>query len=142
VACVFVHQFQFWWALYEVKDMPTMSVFIFFVLLFLSALLFLAGALVLPSGEREYPRDLGQYFIYDGSWGVAALALYNATAVLVNVVLFGVDLFVGGNVLNLIMAVTTAAVVAVRDRRWLVALTFVYVALMTVSAIANTPSAY
>jgi len=141
-ACVIVHQFQFWWALYEVRDMPSMSAVIFTLLLFLSGLLFLAGALVLPSGEAEYPRDLATYFAYDGSWGVAALALYNGTAVLANVVLFGVGLGVPGNLINLAMTITTALVVPARGRRQLVALTALYVVLVTIAVIINTPAAY
>jgi hypothetical protein len=142
VGCVFVHQFQFWWALYEIRDIPSMSVTIFALLLFLSALLFLAGALVLPSGEAEYPDDLAVYFTFDGSWGVAGIALYNASAVLANVLLFDVDPFLAGNLLNLGLALVAALVVAARSRPLLMALTLIYIVGLAVTTAANTPGSY
>ena len=65
-----------------------MSVGIFSLLLLLAGLLFLAGALVLPSGEAEYPADLAEYFTIDGSWGAGAIALFNFTALVAIVITF------------------------------------------------------
>jgi hypothetical protein len=141
-AGVLVHQFQFWWALYELNTMPSMSVSIFSLLLVLAGVLFLAGALVLPSGETEYPNDLGEYFTTDGSWGAGAVALYNFVAVLANVVLFDVRVTNPVNLLNLCLVVIAVLVVATRARTWQVALTIAYVVVLVYVEIIATPAVY
>jgi hypothetical protein len=140
--CVLVHQFQFWWALYELNEMPSLSIVIFSLLLYLSSLLFLAGAMVLPSGEAEYPQDLARYFSIDGSWGASAIALYNLSAVLANVVLFEVPVSDTTNLLNLGLCAIAVLVAVRQERIWLVWLTLAYVALQIVGTIAATPAVY
>jgi hypothetical protein len=141
-ACVLVQQFQFWWALYELNGMPSLSVGRFSLLLMLAALLFLAGALVLPSGESDYPEDLANYFSSDGSWGVAALALFNLSAVAINVLLFDTPLTDTVNQRNLILLVITVSVAITRSRRWQVGLTGVYVIALAAAEIAATRPVY
>lgn len=139
VACVLVLQFQFWWALYELKAMPSLSIGVFSLLLFLSTLLFLAGALVLPNGEAEYPTDLATYFTTDGSWGAGALALYGLTAALCNVLIFGLPLADPINLLNLALGVVALVVAFTTGYAWQVALTLLYAAgLLLVTAMASS----
>ena len=64
---ILVHQYQFWWGMFELSEEPTMQLGIFILLLLLAGLLFIAGSLVLPGGEAEYPKDLGAYFTEDGA---------------------------------------------------------------------------
>ena len=142
VVCVLVHQFQFWWALYELNSMPSMSVGVFSLLLVLAGLLFLAGAMVLPSGEAEYPADLALYFSIDGSWGAGAIALFNLSAVGANVILFGVAITNVVNLLNLGLGAIAVVVAVMRSRRWLVSLTFAYVVLLVLVTMAATPAVY
>ncbi len=142
VGFVLVHQFQFWWALYEIHTMPSISVGIFGLLLFLSGLLFLAGALVLPSGEAEYPEDLAAYFITDGSWGVGAVALFNFMAVVTNVLLFGTPAIETANLLNLALVVIAVLVVVTRVRAWQIGLTFTYFVVLVIAEVAATTTVY
>jgi len=142
VGCVLVQQFQFWWALYDLNTMPSISVGIFTMLLLLSGLLFLAGALVLPSGEAEYPSDLQEYFIMDGSWAAATLALYNVSAVAANVIIFDAPVVEFVNLINLAMVAVAAAVALVRSRNWLIVLTLAYVAALALAAVMATSAVY
>jgi hypothetical protein len=139
---VLTHQFQFWWALYEVHTINTLSVGIFILLLCLSSLLFLAGALVLPSGETEYPTDLARYFIVDGSWGVAALALYNLTAVVVNVALFDSPFASTVNLLNLGLAAIALLTAITRSYIWQASLTIAFALLFAFTASISTQGTY
>lgn len=140
--CVLVQQFQFWWALYELNTMPSMSVGIFTLMLALAGVLFLAGALVLPSGEAEYPDDLSKYFTTDGSWGAGAVALYNFMAVAANVIIFHAAVGHPGNLLNLSLVVIAVLVVATRVRIQQVALTVAYVVVLALEGIVATPAVY
>ena len=140
--CVFVHQFHFWWALYEVHSMPLLSVGMFTLLLLLAGLLFLAGALVLPSGESEYPDDLGVYFNTDGSWAVAALALFNMMAVAINILLFDSPITETANLLNLVLVVIAVFVAITRTRMWQTGLTGAYVIVLVFVEIAATQVVY
>ncbi len=139
---VLVHQFQFWCALYEVNNMHSISVGVFSLLLVLAGLLFLAGALVLPSGEEQYPEDLAEYFTTDGSWGVGAIALFNLIAVLINNLLFDVSMLDPVNLLNLALVVIAGLVVVSQTRKWQVVLTLAYLAVLMLTEIAATTTVY
>ena len=89
---VLIQQLQFWWAMYELQQMASVNVSTFVLLLLLAMLLFVAGALVLPTGEAGYPDDLLDYFSSDGAWGVAAVGAYHLIAIFANLVLFNVPL--------------------------------------------------
>ena len=140
--CVLVQQFQFWWAMYDLNTIPSLSVGLFSLLLFHAALLFLAGALVLPSGETEYPDDLGVYFNTDGSWAAAALALFNLAAVGTNTILFGEQITSPLNIFNLLLAIVAALVAITKKRVWQTGLTVGYVFLLVFGEVMATRSVY
>lgn len=140
--CVLVQQFQFWWALYELNTISSLSVSVFSLLLFLAGLLFIAGALVLPSGETEYPNDLGVYFNTDGSWAAAALALFNLTAVGTNVLLFATPITNTANIFNLMLVIIALLVAFTQKRAWQAVLTVGYVIALTAGEILATKSGY
>ncbi len=140
--CVLVQQFQFWWALYELNAISSLSVGVFSLLLFLAGLLFLAAALVLPSGEAEYPSDLGVYFNTDGSWAAAALALFNFTAFVANILIFGEPFLHTVNILNLVLIVAASLVAVTRKRIWQVGLTAGYVITLALGEIVATRAVY
>lgn len=140
--CVLVQQFQFWWALYEVNNMPLISVGVFSTLLFLAGLLFLSGALVLPSGEAKYPANLAEYFTVDGSWGAGALALFNLSAVAANIAIFDVEITETVNVLNLCLSAIATLVALTRARIWMVSLTLAYVAILVFATSEATIPVY
>ena len=140
--CVLVQQFQFWWALYELNTISSLSVGMFSLLLFLSGLLFIAGALVLPSGETEYPDDLGVYFNTDGSWAAAALALFNLAAAGANTLLFGEPIADIVNLLSLVLVVIASLVAVTRKRGLQVRLTAGYVIFLVLDEIIATRVIY
>lgn len=140
--CILMQQFQFWWALYELHTMSSMSVGVFSLLLLLSGMLFLAGALVLPSGETEYPDDLGIYFNTDGSWAAAALALFNLIGVGANTILFGEQITSTVNILNLGLVVIALLVAFTHNRVWQVGLTGGYVVLLVLTEIIASRTVY
>ncbi len=140
--CVLVQQFQFWWALYEIHTTSSISVGVFSLLLLLAGMLFLAGALVLPSGETEYPDDLGIYFNTDGSWAAAALALFNLTAVGVNTILFGDQIISTVNILNLVLVVIALLVACTHKRIWQMGLTGGYVLVLVLAEIIGSKALY
>ena len=136
------YQFQYWWALFELSALPRWTVAMFGMLLLLAALLFVAGALVLPSGSRNYPVDLRAYFETDGRWGAAALAAYNLVAVLVNVVMFEMAITDRTTWVSLSLALTGGLVVVARSRNSRVILSLVFGALTLLGVALASPAAY
>lgn len=130
VAFVLMHQFQFWWALYEINSAPVMSLGVFISLLYLSGVLFVAGALVLPNSDENYPEDLGHYFTTDGSWAALAIALYNFSAIIANRVIFHAPIIDPVNLFNVALGTVALAVGATRSRSLQVMLTFGYAVLI------------
>lgn len=139
---VLVQQFQFWWALYELNAMSSISAGVFTLLLLLAGVLFLAGALVLPSGEADYPADLADYFTTDGSWGAAMLALFNLMAVVTNVVLFNESIGGTVNLLNLTLAVIAILTTITRNRHWTQGLTLAYAVFLVLTTITASSAVY
>ena len=86
-----VMQFDVWWEVYGLSSMQSWSAGAFVLLLLLALLLFAAGGLILPTGLSDYPEDLDEYFQKDGRWAIAVVIAFMATANVVNVVLFDVD---------------------------------------------------
>lgn len=140
--CVLVQQLQFWWALYDLNTILSLSVGVFSLLLCLAGLLFLAGALVLPSGEAEYPDDLWVYFNTDGSWAAAALALFNFMAIGANTLLFGGQITNTVNILVFVLVLISSLVAVTRKRAWQMGLTAGYVIVLVFTEIVATRAVY
>lgn len=136
---VFAHQFQFWWAIYELVSIRIWTVALFGVLLFLSMLLFVAGGLVLP---RQGDTEQGKYFTRDGRWGIGALAAYNCAGPVANVVLFKSDWLTPLNGLAMAMVGTGVAFILVNSRRWMVALTVLFGVFLVAAIVAATRWSY
>ncbi|MFV8816423.1 hypothetical protein [Haliea sp. E17] len=84
-ACIFLWQVQYLWAVVELPSLSsTWTVVDFALLLTLSLLLFLAGALVLPDSEMSAGASLEESFRQDGRWALVALSLWCGCAVVVN----------------------------------------------------------
>ena len=136
---VFAHQFQFWWAIYELAAIRTWTVALFGILLFLSMLLFVAAGLILPRPSDAEPV---KHFTRDGRWGVGALAAYNCAGPVANVVLFKSDWVTPVNGLALALMGTAIAFILVSSRRWMVVLTMLFGALLAAAVVAATRWSY
>ncbi len=139
---VLVYQFQYWWAIFELSVLPEWTPASFGILLLLAAILFLAGGLTLPTGARDYPADLSQYFRTDGRWGVAALAAYGVIGTAGNVVMFGVPIL---SPLSGVTAGTVGAalIVVSSEERWVqIAGTLVFGGFLIVAVALATPGSY
>lgn len=89
-AGIFVYQIQFWWALFELNEVLAAWTHIAFVTLMAHALLlFVAGALVLPTTDSHERESLIGYFEGDGHWALLAIAVYTALSYWTNWALFG-----------------------------------------------------
>ena len=141
-ALILLHQFQFWWALYELNAAPALSLWTFMVLLYLSGLLFVAAALIFPDPGSDYPDDLGRYFAADGSWGAGAVAVYNLSAVGANAVIFHAPVMDAANLANLVLACLAGFVALTRVRKLHTAATLVYAVLFLFGAMSASSTSY
>jgi hypothetical protein len=123
---VLVMQFDTWWEIYGLVSMESWSVGAFILLLLLALLLFLAGALVLPTGVGDYPEDLDEYFVEDGRWGVVVVAAFIVTGIIANVVLFNFPLFGNMNIWNALALGLITILIATKRRAVQRAVTIVY----------------
>jgi len=123
---VLVMQFDLWWEAYGLVSMESWSVWAFILLLLVALTLFVAGALVLPTGAGNYPDDLEEYFRKDGRWGVAVVAVFCLTGIIANTVLFKVPLLGGMNIWNAIAICLIAILIMAKHRAVLSVMTVVY----------------
>lgn len=99
---VFIYQIQYWWAIFELKEILliwTQGAFV--TLLLLAILLFIAGALVLPASVNQERQDLYDYFDQSGRWALLAVASYLLLSIWTNWFLFETRLL---SVMHLIIA--------------------------------------
>ena len=71
---IFIFQIQFWWAIFELNELLESWTHGGFVTLLGSALLlFIAGALILPTSAEQERANLFEYFDQDGRWALLAI---------------------------------------------------------------------
>lgn len=88
-AIILLWQLQYWWAIFELNTIVhTWTLFHFLTLLAMALLLFVAGALILPSSDQESGERLRGSFQRDGRWSLIFLAAYFASALATNWFLF------------------------------------------------------
>lgn len=79
--CIFFWQIQFWWAVIELPLLiKTWDIREFMMLLGLSLLMFVSGALVLPASELSKGEKPYESFKQDGRWALPCLSIYFAVA--------------------------------------------------------------
>lgn len=127
LAAVILGEFlQFWWALAELTSLTTWSVWGFALLVALILMLYLAAALIVPSGlPDETPRKA---FERDGRWAMALLAAYHLGAIVVNAFVFGEHLVSVAQLALLIQAIFALAIAFARLRLAQIIFTAAYVA--------------
>lgn len=102
---VFITQMQYIWAIFELETLvKTWNSLKFSVLLLMALLLFVSGALVVPKTTDDQGRDAWLQFLSDGRWALLSLSCFFFFAFLSNPLLFGISLWLPGNVLELFMA--------------------------------------
>ena len=139
---ILVLQLQFWWAIYALQVMDSITILEFVLLLALTLLLFVAGALVLPSGDVTYPENLMDYFARDGVLGVAAAGTYHLVAIAANVVWFSQAVATPFIALGLTVGVLGVVIAFVRSHSWLIGLSVIWILLTVVSVVLATPANY
>lgn len=104
VALVFLWQMQFLWALFELEGLVnSWNVGCYALLLTMALLLFVAGALIVPSPNDDQGGDSWEQFMTDDRWSLLALALFFLLAFLSNPILFGIPLWKGDNLFDLLL---------------------------------------
>lgn len=86
---IFLYQIQYWWAVFELKELIEVWTHGTFATLLSSAvMLFVAGALILPASANQERATLLEYFEQDGRWALLAVTAYAALAIWANWFLF------------------------------------------------------
>ncbi len=140
---IFLFQIQFWWAIFELSHMLETWTFLhFFALVGLALLLFVSGALVLPSSKPTKERSLLLSFDRDGRWSLAFLGCYFVVSYAANWYFWGVSplSYLGGFMLLLVVGLI--AYLFVPNRKVRSAITLAYLVL-TIAAIHEfSPASY
>ncbi len=88
-AIILLWQLQYWWAVLELNALiHTWTLLHFVVLVAYTLMLFIAGALILPSPDQDVDERLLGAFQRDGRWALVVLALYFASSIVTNWYLF------------------------------------------------------
>ena len=140
--CVFATLIQYWWAIFELSELEEWPLSHFLFFLGMALLLFVAGALVLPSWLLGESDDLGDLFEEHGRWGLVCLSAYFLMVQGGNAAFFGASPFSPLG-LQVWVLVVLPLVVLVAQRRSVQGLaTLVYLFLLLFTAYQASPPAY
>jgi hypothetical protein len=142
-ASIFVLQIQFWWAVIELPTLvETWTLNAFLLLLAIPLVLFLAAALVLPSGELDPGESLRDQFGRDGRWGLICLSAYAVLAFAVDIALFDFSMIEPMDAALAMEFVLPLVFLRSRPRRLRAAVTVVYLLIVLVSSWYASPKFY
>ena len=140
---VFVYQLQFWWAGFELNSaLPVWTHQAFITLMLHALLLFVAGALILPSSQAQERSELMEYFGHDGRWALLALTAYAALSFWTNWALFGTSPISQVGSIVALFAVLSFLGFFVRNKRYLGVVTIVCLAHSLFAYVALAPAEY
>lgn len=142
----FAWQLQYWWAIYQMSQLPTWTFGSFLLLLLSAVLLYASSALVLPDRARG-DLDLSAHFEAHGRWGVVFLMAYFLSAFAVGPAVWGAARFFGidalpTHVLNLSTVILGLALFAAKGRRARAGLTLASVVVQGVMYFTSVPWEY
>ena len=140
---IFIYQVQYWWAIFELNsliDAWTHGRFV--TLLSLAMLLFVAGALILPTSANDEQDALIDYFDDDGRWALLALTAYSALALWANWYLFAAPPLSATGLFVIAFSLISLTAFLTSDRRILGVLTVTYLLMAIGSYFALAPSEY
>ena len=142
-ASIFLFQIQYWWAIFELKDLVvawTHGVFV--TLLVLALLLFVAGALVLPASDDHAKDDLHEYFQEDGRWALLAISAYAGLSLWANWYRFFVSPMTWVGAMVIVVGIVPIAAFVASDRRVQGALTVAFLGLSVWAYLVLAPAEY
>jgi hypothetical protein len=88
-AVILFWQLQYWWALFDLSaSIQVWTILHFVVLVVLALFLFVSGALILPSYDRDRDSELSGAFQRDGRWALSVMSAYFAACLAGNWFLF------------------------------------------------------
>lgn len=88
-AIILLWQLQYWWAVFELNTLVHAWTLLHFIaLVAMALLLFVAGALVLPSPDQDAAERVRGTFQRDGRWALIFLSAYFASGLATNWFLF------------------------------------------------------
>ena len=139
---IFLQQLAFWWSLEELATMTMKWSFPSFLLLVgLVLALFLAAALILPPSEIDEGASLRAYFEKDGRWGLVAIALFNALAIVINAVFWNAPVVSIPGLVNLVLVILPLVVFG-GSRRVQIAATLLYLPVGAYAFLQLVPASY
>ncbi len=140
---IFLIQIQYWWAIFELSDrIEIWTALHFGTLLLLALMLFVAGAVVLPTTTDVDSESLLDNFDRNGRWALLFLVGYSTMGLWANWYLFGMSpiSYIGGLVVVLIFMPLTYLLV--RNRRLQGAITVMYLIVTVWIIVESSPLAY
>ena len=142
-AVVFLLQIQFWWGIFQLNALiDVWSQRVFLTFLALTLLLFVAGALILPSSDDHAGDGLSEYFQENGRWALVAMSAYAAGTVAANWYLFGVSPLNPAGLAIAAFAVLPIAAFHAPSRRVRGGLTLAFLIFAIWAYVAMAPGAY
>ncbi len=141
--CIFLWQLQFWWAIIELPMLvKTWTLGYFLVLIFLTMLLFVSAALVLPDRELKQGESILATFEVDGRWSLFSLAIYFSLALVADWIFWDISpLSISGEFM--VPLILLPLIFLKIKLRWLqAAITLIYVPLSLWAAYFFSPSHY
>lgn len=140
---VFASQLQLWWAVIELAHLVKVwSAGSFLLLISLPLLLFLAGAMILPSQRIEEGESIQSSFLHEGRWGLGALGLYMFIAIFANWRFWQASFDSDEVVLNLTLGLLPLVLLATRSRRVAAGVTLVFVVVFAIAMLDLLPASY
>lgn len=141
-AVIFAWQMQFLWAVFELHTLvDAWTAGQFLLMLVLTLLLFVAGALVVPSATDE-TVDGWEQFQRDGRWSLAVLAAFFFLAYFVNVALFDIGYVATANLQDLGLGAFLLVTLFARSRTAWARLTLAFAAWSAVAIVLLSPAFY
>jgi hypothetical protein len=140
---IFLAQIQYWWAVFELKELIEIWTHgAFATLLSLAVLLFIAGALILPASTNQERATLIEYFEQDGRWALLAVTAYAALSMWANWFLFQTSPISDVGAIVSIYGLTALAAFLVTNRRILPILTIGFFLIAVWTYLFLAPAAY
>jgi len=142
-AIILFWQLQFWWAIYELsKIIQIWTIQAFAVLVALALILFVSGALILPSGNQDIGQRASEAFKRDGRWALVLLSAHFGASLGANRLLFGTPVFSIVSALVASLMVVPLLFLMLRTRRSQMATIATYMVLSLWVASLIAPTSY
>lgn len=143
VGLVFVWQIQFIWAIFELNELiKSWTAAKFIVLLFMTLLLFVAGALIVPKVSSDESPDSWEQFLQDGRWSLIFMSCFFLLAFLANPLLFDVPMLLPINLLDFFLCIILILTQFARSETIWASMTIAFTILSMVAIVLFSPVAY